>query len=164
MHALDESGIRRSFVNATKGEATRLGLPPDLDDQPWDDLDFLAWVDPRSPLHGYLVVPTTAQGVVGVQVRRSGVTAPRRARMCDLCATTQSGDAVALMVAPRAGRAGRVGNTVGLQMCSAMTCTAYARGTLKPPGAKIVEETLSVQERLARLHANVLALVRRVMA
>lgn len=163
MEALTENEIRGSFVNATKGEAARLGVPRDLDQQPWDDLDFLAWVDPRSPLSGYLVVPTATRGLVGLQVRRSGVEAPRRARMCDLCATTQRGDAVALMVAPRAGRAGRDGDTVGAQMCTALGCSALARGTVRPPGAQLVEETLTVEERVARLRRNVLAFVERVV-
>ena len=164
MDPLTEQQIRGSFVNATKGEAARVGVPRDLDQVRWDELDFVAWVDPRSPLSGYLVVPTPTHGLVGIQVRRSGVDAPRRARMCDLCTTTQRGDAVALMVAPRAGRAGRDGNTVGVQMCSGLECSAHARGTIKPPGAQLVEETLTVEERLDRLRHNVLGFVDRVVA
>ncbi len=163
MDALTEKEIRSSFVNATRGEAARLGVPRDLDEQPWDDLDFIAWVDPRSPLSGYLVVPTASRGLVGVQVKRSGSGAPRRARMCDLCATTHVGDAVSLMVAPRAGKPGRDGSTVGVQMCSSLECSGYARGVLKPLGAKLVEETLSVEERVERLRTNVLTFVERVL-
>ena len=82
MDALTEKQIRASFVNCTRGEASRLRLPPDLGTTPWDDLDFLGWVDPRSPLHGYLVVPTDGRPV-GVQLRRNQRgEGPRRTRMC----------------------------------------------------------------------------------
>lgn len=164
MHALTEREIRTSFVNATKGEAGRLGLPRDLDEQPWAELDLLAWVDPRSPLAGYLVVPTHERGLVGVQLRRApGNAATRRARMCALCATTHVGRGVALMVAPRAGKPGRDGNTVGVEVCSSLECSAYARGALAPPGVTFVKETLSPQEQAARLRRNVLTFVERVL-
>ncbi len=164
MHALTEKEIRASFVNATKGEAARLRVPRDLDEQPWDELDQLAWVDPKSPLAGYLVVPTAEHGLVGVQLRRSpsdGGT--RRARMCALCTTTHVGRGVALMVAPRAGKRGREGNTVGVEMCSSLECSAYARGLLPPPAMNVVKETLSTQDRADRLRRNVLAFVERVL-
>lgn len=165
MDAVTEKQLRASFVNATKGEAARIALPRDLDQQPWGEPGFLAWVDPRSPLSGYLVVATPATGVVGVQVRRAGGgPATRRARMCALCTTTQGGGGVSLMVAPRAGKAGRDGNTVGSEMCSSLKCSSYARGTLKPPGVHVVKETLSVQQRLDRLHRNAVTFVERVMA
>jgi hypothetical protein len=165
MDSLTETEVRASFVNATKGEVARMNLPVDLDQQPWADLDLLGWVDPRSPLSGYLVVPTPARGPVGVQLRRtSGGGARRRARMCSLCATTHGSQGVALMVAPRAGRSGRDGNTVGLEMCATLACSAYARGTLKAPSLSAVHETLTVEERRARLHRNTLAFVERVLA
>ncbi|NHA68253.1 hypothetical protein EPD83_009340 [Phycicoccus sp. CMS6Z-2] len=92
MNVLGEREIRGSVVNATRGEIRRMGLPPDFDTQPWEDLGHLSWLDPRSPLVGYLVVPTPEHGLVGVQVRRSsGVGGTRRARMCALCATTHVG-------------------------------------------------------------------------
>ncbi|MGG5258343.1 FBP domain-containing protein [Phycicoccus avicenniae] len=164
MDAVTEKEIRASFVNATKGEARRLGMPRDLLERSWEDSAQLAWLDPKSPLSGYLVMPTT-DGLVGVQLRRSANDgSSRRARMCALCATTHSAQGAALMVAPRAGKAGRDGNTVGLEMCAALECEQYARGLLKPPGANFVKETLSVDERVDRLRRNALAFVHRVMS
>jgi hypothetical protein len=162
MDILSESDVRASFVNATKGEVARANLP-DLDDQPWDELDLLAWVDPKSPLTGYLVVPTPDR-LVSVRLTRVASGGTRRARMCSLCATTHGGQGVALMVAPRAGKSGRAGNTVGLEMCASLACTSYARGVLKPPSASAVHETLSVEEHRARLHRNALAFVERVLS
>jgi hypothetical protein len=164
MERLTETEVRASFVNATKGEIARMNLPPDLDQQPWAELDLLGWVDPKSPLSGYLVVPMSDRGQVGVQLKRAAGGGTRRARMCSLCATTHSGQGVALMVAPRAGRSGRAGNTVGLQMCSSLACADYARGARMPPSATAVHETLTVEERRVRLRRNVLAFVERVLS
>ncbi|MGN6128836.1 MAG: FBP domain-containing protein [Nocardioidaceae bacterium] len=163
MESLTETEVRASFVNATKGEVARINLPPDLDQQPWDELDLLGWVDPKAPRNGYLVVPTPDQGPVGVQLKRAATGGTRRARMCSLCATTHSGQGVALMVAPRAGRSGRAGNTVGLEMCSSLACSDYARGARKPPNATAVHETLTVEQRRTRLRHNVRAFVERVL-
>jgi hypothetical protein len=67
------------------------------------------------------------------------------------------------MVAPRAGRSGRAGNTVGLEMCASLACSDYARGARKLPSATAVHETLSVEERKDRLRRNVHAFVERVL-
>jgi hypothetical protein len=163
MERLTETEVRASFVNATKGEIARMNLPPDLDQQPWAELDLLGWVDPKAPLNGYLVVPMSERGPVGVQLKRAAGGRTRRARMCSLCATTHSGQGVALMVAPRAGRSGRAGNTVGLQMCSSLACADYARGAQMPPSATAAHETLTVEERRVRLRRNALAFVERVL-
>jgi hypothetical protein len=163
MERLTEHEVRASFVNATKGEIARMNLPPDLDQQPWAELDLLAWVDPKAPRSGYLVVPASDGAPVGVQLKRAASGGTRRARMCSLCATTHSGQGVGLMVAPRAGRSGRAGNTVGLEMCSSLACSAYARGVMAPPSATAVHETLTVEERRLRLRRNVLAFLERVL-
>ncbi|MCR6031157.1 FBP domain-containing protein [Nocardioides sp. zg-579] len=165
MRAVDERALRSCFVNASRGEATRLRLPGDLAERRWDDLDFLGWVDDRSPLHAYLVVADEEDRLLGVQLRRapSGV-GPRRARMCSLCLTTHPGQGAALLVAPRAGRSGRAGNTVGIDACADLACSAYARGLRPLPALMRVPETLTVEERAARLRRNLLAFVDRVRA
>ncbi|MBF4163149.1 FBP domain-containing protein [Nocardioides acrostichi] len=163
MQPLDEKAIRTSFVNASKGEVARMNLPADLDDRRWPDLDLLTWIDPRSPRSAYLVVPTPERGVVGIVLKRAGG-GSTRARMCSLCTTTHGGQGVALMVAQRAGRSGREGNTVGVEMCASLACSAYARGTLERPAMTVVHETLSVDQRVERLRRNVLAFVDRVLA
>jgi hypothetical protein len=164
MQSLTEADVRASFVNATKGEIARMHLPPDLDQHAWGELDLLGWIEPKSPRTGYLVAPVPERGPVGVQLKRATAGGTRRARMCSLCATTHGGQGVSLMVAPRAGRSGRAGNTVGLEMCSSLACSAYARGVLRPPSAAAVHETLSVEERVERLRRNVLAFFERVLA
>lgn len=162
MEPLIEPQIRGSFVNASKGEAKRLNLPADLDETRWQDLDFLGWVDPRAPMQAYLVAPTEA-GPVGVQLRRNSAGAgPRRAKMCSLCLTTHSGQGVSLMVARRAGQAGREGNTVGLDICAGLECSLYVRGILPPPAMSAARETLTADERSARLRDNLRTFIARV--
>ncbi len=64
MDPITERDLRASFVNCSKGDAKRLPAPRDLDDRPWEDLDFLGWTDPAFPGRGYLVVPRrTARSV-----------------------------------------------------------------------------------------------------
>ena len=160
MDAVGVKEIRGSFVNATKGEAQRINLPDDLDEQPWDQLDFLGWVDPRAPQQAAIVVPRDG-GLVGVRLRRND-SGGGRTKMCSICATVHPGSGVALMVAARAGKSGRDGNTVGLDICSNLRCPGYVRGWLPLPAISLVAETTPVESRVARMHANLDAFLRRV--
>ncbi|MFC7101058.1 FBP domain-containing protein [Nonomuraea rubra] len=56
-------------MNCSKGEAKRLGLPADLAEQPWQDLDFLGWRDPGAPDRGYMVAEREDGGLVGIALR-----------------------------------------------------------------------------------------------
>jgi hypothetical protein len=158
---LTEPEIRRSFINCTKGEARRLNLPLDLAERPWQELDYLGWRDPQSPGRGYLVMP--GERPVGVVLRAPSATVgAARKSMCSICLTIRSGG-VSLMVAPRAGRAGQAGNTVGTYICSDLLCSLYVRGKAHT-GGPTVEETLTPEQRVARLRANLEAFVARVLA
>ena len=141
--------IRASFVNCTKGEASRLHVPHDLAERPWAELDYLGWRDPQSPARGYLVAELggTLTGLV-LRAPQSSAGFARKS-MCSLCLTSRSGG-VALMVAPRAGRRGQDGNTVGTYICSDLQCSLYVRGR-RQTGGPAVYETLSVDDRVARL-------------
>jgi hypothetical protein len=158
---LSDRDLRGSFVNASRGEVQRAPLP-DLTEQPWADLDYLGWVDPKAPQAGYLVTETDRHGLVGLALRRNNGSA-HRARMCSLCTTVHGGTGVSLMVARRAGKPGRDGNTVGLDICSGLDCSSYARGLVPVPAASAVHETLPVDARVARLRRNLDAFVERVL-
>ncbi|MET9134082.1 FBP domain-containing protein [Streptomyces antibioticus] len=157
MKPLTEQDIRSSFVNCSKGEAKRLPVPRDLDDRPWDDLDFLGWRDPGAPDRGYLVTEREDR-LVGVMLRlppsRHG--SPHRS-MCSLCLTVHPGGGVSLMTARKTGAAGREGNSVGLYMCADLACSLYVRGVKVPDRGGRFEESLTRAEQIARTTGNLAA-------
>ncbi|BFV56219.1 FBP domain-containing protein [Kitasatospora sp. CMC57] len=160
---MTEQEIRASFVNCTKGEAKRLNVPRGLTDLPWEDLDFLGWRDPQAPERAYLVAEVDGR-LAGVALRLStgGVGQARRS-MCSLCVTTHSGG-VSLMVAPRAGKAGQQGNSVGAYMCSDLACSLYVRGKRDAgPGARL-HESITLEEKIERTLANLATFVAKVTA
>ncbi|MFN8189956.1 MAG: FBP domain-containing protein [Nocardioidaceae bacterium] len=161
MRPLTEPEVRASFVNLTKGEAKRLRLPRDLTDSPWEDLDYVGWRDPQSPGRGYLVAPI-GDGHVGVALRAPSAGVGGRPSICSLCLTLRSGG-VSLMVAPRAGKAGQQGHTVGTTICSDLACSLYVRGKLQT-GTPGMHETLTVEQRVERLVGNLEVFVARVMS
>ncbi|MEU4427062.1 FBP domain-containing protein [Actinoplanes sp. NPDC024001] len=168
MEPLDERAIRASFVNCSKGEASRIKLPAGFADGsvPWSDLDFLGWTDPGAPQRALLVVPG-ADGPTGMVLRRPSErkVSALRSSMCRICLTDHAASGVALFVAPLAGPAGRNGNTVGEYICADLACSLYLRGK-RQPKMRLVrrEETLSLAERVDRALTNLAAFTGRVVA
>ncbi|GAA4112011.1 MULTISPECIES: FBP domain-containing protein [Streptomyces] len=163
MKPLTEQDIRAAFVNCTKGEAKRLSVPRDLADRPWDDLDYLGWRDPQAPDRGYLVVELDGRAH-GLALRCStAVPGQQRRSMCSMCLTTHSGG-VALMVAPKAGKPGKEGNSVGAYICADLDCSLYVRGKKDAGMGARLHETLTVEEKIGRTVANVAAFVAKVTA
>ncbi|MCU1514276.1 MAG: hypothetical protein JWO10_1366, partial [Microbacteriaceae bacterium] len=122
--------IRSSIVNATKGEIQRMPLPG-LHEVLWDDREYLGWRDHQAPLRGYLV-HWLDDRPVGIVLRASGASMrPGISAMCSLCRTAQPSDQVTLFSAPRAGQAGRDGNTLGTYICADLACSLIIRIT--PP-------------------------------
>ncbi|WP_213001967.1 FBP domain-containing protein [Winogradskya consettensis] len=164
MEPIEEKEIRASFINCSKGEASRIKLPTGT--VAWDDLDFLAWTDPGAPLRSLLVVPGT-EGPVGLVLRRPEArrVSAMRSSMCQVCLTDHAGSGVALFVAPLAGASGRNGNTVGQYICADLACSLYLRGKRQPKMRLIRrEETLSLEERIDRALTNLTAFTDRVAA
>ncbi|MFD3840657.1 FBP domain-containing protein [Streptomyces sp. NPDC058642] len=162
MRSLSEHDIRDSFVNCSKGEAKRVAVPRDLDERPWDDLDFLGWRDPGAPDRSYLVTERGGR-LVGLTLRlTSGHRGFLHRSMCSLCLTTHPGGGVSLMTARKAGAAGREGNSVGLYMCTDLACSLYVRGRKVPPSTLRIEESLTLEEQIARTTGNLSAFIDRV--
>ena len=163
MKPLTEQEIRTAFVNCTKGEAQRLSIPRDLAERPWEDLDFLGWRDPRAPDRAYLVTLLDDRPV-GVQLRSStGGAGQARRSMCKVCLTTHTGG-VSLLVAPKAGKAGQQGNSVGLYMCDDLACSLYLRGRKDAGVGSRLQESLTQEEKVARTEANLAAFLTKVTA
>lgn len=163
---LTDKEIRSSFVNCTKGEAARMKLPLDFAELPWEDLDFLGWVDPGAPLRAHLVLPRE-DGPVGVSLRvpATGRTSAVKSSMCQVCMTGHASSGVTLLVAPLAGARGREGNAVGIYFCADLACSLYVRGRRQPKlRGRRHEESLTLDEQVARLTGNLDAFVNRVTA
>ncbi|MET9831013.1 FBP domain-containing protein [Streptomyces sp. NPDC006385] len=157
MRPLTEQDIRNSFINCSKGEAKRLSVPRDLDERPWDDLDFLGWRDPGAPDRSYLVVEREGRPV-GVTLRfPSSQRGFLHRSMCSLCLTSHPRGGVSLMTARKAGAAGREGNSVGLYMCTDLACSLYLRGKKIPEAGPRIEESLTLEEQIARATGNLAA-------
>ncbi|GAA2802658.1 FBP domain-containing protein [Kitasatospora sp. CM 4170] len=163
MRPLSENEIRGSFVNCSKGEARRLNLPRGLDELPWDALDFLGWRDQGAPDRGYLVAEHGGE-LVGITLRVPSVRRSlRMSNVCSLCICTHAGSGVALLAARRAGAAGREGNTVGTYVCADLACSLHLRGLKKSALVSRPEESLSVEEQVARMTGNLEAFLAKVL-
>ncbi|MBT2511635.1 FBP domain-containing protein [Streptomyces sp. ISL-98] len=164
MEALSDKQIRSSFVNCTKGDASRLKLPLDFAELPWQDLDFLGWVDPGAPLRAHLVL-ARPDGPLGITLRVPGAsrTSAVKSSLCQLCLTGHASSGVTLLVAPLAGARGRAGNTVGIYVCADLACSLYVRGKRQPKlRSGRYEESLSVEERITRMLCNLDAFLAKV--
>ncbi|MFF7892906.1 FBP domain-containing protein [Streptomyces sp. NPDC007907] len=164
MQPLTEQDVRASFINCSKGEAKRLAVPRDLDERPWDDLDFLGWRDPGAPDRSYLVTERGGR-LVGLSMRFQAAQRGFLHRsMCSLCLTTHPRGGVSLMTARQAGAAGREGNSVGAYMCTDLACSLYVRGKKAPEAGSRFEESLTVDEQIARTRSHLSAFLDKVSA
>jgi FBP C-terminal treble-clef zinc-finger len=155
MKPLAEHDIRRSFINCSRGEASRVRLPADLADIPWPELDFLGWRDPGAPDRAYLIAEHDG-GLTGITLR--AVTGrPRNfavRSMCSVCLTMHTAGGVTLMTARRTGEAGRKGDSVGQYLCTDLACSLYLRGRIVSAAGADLDESLSLDDKIARARAN----------
>ncbi|UFU07814.1 FBP domain-containing protein [Ruania halotolerans] len=125
MNPLTEKQIRTSFVNATRGEASRAVLP-DLGAIDWDRLEYLGWRDPKAPLNAYVVLELD-EAPRALMLRAPEPGGRRRQAMCAWCEDIVAVDTVGLHVARRAGAPGRRGDTIGTLLCTDFACSAHVR-------------------------------------
>ena len=152
MQPLTESDIRNSLVNASAGDSARMTLPG-LHEVLWDQREYLGWRDPRSPQRAYIVQWRDGEPV-GMMLRpadnrmKAGINA-----MCSLCQTPRPAGQVSLFSAPRAGEAGRDGNTVGTYICADLRCSDRVRTEIPPwlqqrdPAEVVAERAEDLRER-----------------
>lgn len=126
MRPLSPDDVHDALANATDDERRVLALPLDFALTDWDHHDFFAWADPRTRGRGYLFAEVGGD-VHGIVVRAAEGSSRARAAMCDLCHTMQPADQVTLFSARRAGRAGDHGGSVGLYMCTDLSCHENVR-------------------------------------
>ena len=153
--------IRSSMINMSESELEVMNLPG-LHETLWEEREFLGWRDVNHNTKGYLVfwVGDTPRGLMV----RSAEThmPPGRSAICALCHTQQPAPQVSLFVAPKAGDAGRRGNTIGTYMCADLSCSTLIRITppesdAQPEPEKIVKhKSLGMRERLENFSLRVL--------
>ncbi|MEW2167840.1 FBP domain-containing protein [Streptomyces sp. NPDC007084] len=163
MKPLTEQEIRAAFLNCTKGEAKRLSVPRDLADRPWEDLDYLGWRDPQSPERAYIAAELDGHLQALVLRCPTQPSGHMRRSMCSLCVTTHTGG-VSLMVAPKAGKPGQQGNSVGAYICGDLACSLYVRGKRDAGVGGRMHESLTLEEKIQRTVANLAAFVAKVTA
>ena len=135
---------------------------PGLHEVIWDQREYLGWRDPSAPQRGYLVHWVDGRPV-GLLLRAAGV--GMRAgisAMCSLCRTSQPSDQVTMFSAPKAGKAGRDGNTVGTYICADLACSIIIRITppklpMQPDPEEIVARRIEgLQARLQNFTADIM--------
>lgn len=162
MKPLTADEIRESIVNAVDEDETRRMPLPGLHEVLWEDREYLGWRDPRAPLRGYLVHWVDGRAV-GIVLRASEARLrPGISAMCSLCHTPQPGGQVSLFTAPRAGQAGREGNTVGTYICADLACSLLIRIVPPPspaqpdPSAVVARRSELLLERVRSFTAGVM--------
>jgi hypothetical protein len=127
---LTEAEIRASFVNASNDAIERMPLPG-LHETVWADREYLGWLDPTFAQRGYIVYWREGKPF-GIVLRSASSSMSRGiSAMCSLCRTHQPGNQVSLFTVPKAGEAGRNGNTIGTYICSDLACSTIIR--IVPP-------------------------------
>ena len=137
MRALTEDEIRGAFVNATDDQLHRMPLPG-LHETIWEDREFLGWRDVQAAQLGYIVHwDRDEERPVGIVVRAAGGSMRAGiAAMCSFCHSPQPATQVRMFSTPRAGEAGRNGNTIGTYICEDLSCSLLIRRQpphLNPP-------------------------------
>jgi hypothetical protein len=161
---LDDSRLRSSFVNCTKGEIAKINMPNPLSAVRWDGLDFLGWRDPKAPDRGYIVTPWQDQ-VIGIALRAASRSTKSlmKSSMCSICMTVHASSGVSLFTASLAGSAGRAGNSVGNYMCANLQCSRYLRGELKSEALIVPQESLDLDARIERLRSKLDPFIERIL-
>lgn len=151
---LTADAVRRSMINCSKGDAKRMTVVDAVVGTDLDAVEFAGWADPRMPQKAYLV--TQHEGVLaGVLLRPAAGGGARRTAMCALCRTTHTDGAVTLYTAPKAGAAGREGNSVGTYVCTDLACPTTTRLERRPSASVTPDLSLPVDERVAGLRVRV---------
>ncbi|HWV78664.1 MAG TPA: FBP domain-containing protein [Isoptericola sp.] len=159
MNPLTEQQLRASLVNATRSERQRM-IVPDLAEVDWDRLDYLGWRDRKQPLAAYVVMTlddAPDAEPVGVLLRATERTGPRRAAMCAWCEDVVETRDVQLFVARRGGAAGRKGDTVGTLICGDFRCSRNVRRRPSLAEAGRDDDAVRraiVERRVAALHEH----------
>ncbi|MCI2958668.1 FBP domain-containing protein [Agromyces atrinae] len=133
MQKLTLDDLRSSFINTSLRERQSITPPSDVDSIDWDGLDFIAWRDRKLADVGYVVVEIDGVPTGALLRRASGQVRSRP--QCSWCEDIHLPNDVIMFIAKRAGRAGRMGNTIGTLVCANFECSTNVRR--RPPLAYV---------------------------
>lgn len=159
MRTVEQKGVRKAFVNASRSHATAATFPQTWPPTRLDEREVVGWDDPKAPQRAYLLAEHDER-LVALELRLTGAARSARATMCDLCHRSDADGGSRLVVARRAGARGRAGDTVGLYVCADFDCSLRAREEL-PAHQKSVSGL--PDRRVEELRERLDAFVRRVL-
>ncbi len=161
MKPLTDADIRDSLINAHASEADRMPLPG-LHEVVWAEREYLGWRDPGSPQRGYIAYWRDGRPV-GLVLRASETRLRGGSAICSLCNTPQPASQVTMFTAPRAGKAGERGDSVGTYICADLACSLLIR--IAPPQYEMQPSPdVVVATRATQLVERVDKFVSRVLA
>lgn len=136
--------------------------PQEID---WEATDFLVITTPAQD-KGALVVPA-GQGYYvapfsGRRRLKAGASGRTKAAICDLCYTWQSGGKSAALTFPLRDET----RTISIICCLNLACSQHVRGLTRAAhlSRSQLPETLSAEQRVARLEQRLRALMQRIQA
>lgn len=160
MHAIDESAIRASFINASRKEASSVTLPAGFATVDFDTLDFLGWSDPKMPRRAYVATHLEDGSPVSALLQQAEQRTLARAQ-CSWCQDVTLRNDVQLFVARKAGPAGRKGDTVGTLICANFACSTNVR-MLPPLAYEGYDRETARELRILQLQENVQGFIRKL--
>ena len=147
MKALDRTEVLAAFPP----KARRRLRVPDLGAIDWSQREFLAWFEPDGST-GYMVACLDEHPFGFVLHRIPVRTVGARRFMCTLCLALHVQGGVAAFKFVKSHRGGL--KTRSIHICADLGCWRYVRGE-RPDGGAVLPETLSAEEKIARLQRNV---------
>jgi hypothetical protein len=128
MRPVTPEQISNCLINMSDDEISQMSIPG-LHETLWDEREFLGWRDVNHRSRGYMVF-WVGEELRGLMVRAADSAMPAgKSALCALCHTHQPAPQVSLFVAPKAGEAGKRGNTVGTYLCADLACSTIIRIT-----------------------------------
>ncbi|MCC3283621.1 FBP domain-containing protein [Arthrobacter caoxuetaonis] len=160
MKALTQAAVRKSFINASRSQTAAVNFPADFDTIDWENIDQYGWRDHKMPQRAYLVLDVEGKTTT-VLLRAPELVSASKKALCALCEDMESDDDVFMFVAPKAGPAGKNGNSVGTLIHSNFSCAQNVRSEPKPDPIHPDPELVKA-ERARRLQERTVQFVRKI--
>lgn len=122
---------------------------PNLEKVDWNALDFFGWAHVSG--HLAFIVYDDGRQTRGLVLKRTKLTGAQKPKMCSWCLTLHRGSGVNLFTAETKLDRNKI---YGDYICNDLNCSFYVRGIMKPDACQM-RENISIESKIARLHANI---------